>query len=316
MFKKKILRVNSKALQIEKLTKNYTVNNKNQASNALDNVSFSIEKGSMIALLGPNGAGKSTLINILSGITNKSSGKASINGFDIDNNINEAKLSIGVVPQELVMDPYFTPRETLNFQSGYYGIKKKDYITEELLYKLNLLEKADSYVRFLSGGMKRRLMIAKAMVHSPPILILDEPTAGVDVNLRQRLWDSIKELNRKGTTILLTTHYLEEAESLCKEVIMIDKGKIIIKGEIKKLLENIDLKSISIFIENEIKQLPKDLKKLGVLLKNKKCLTLDYKPSDTSIEKILNIILRNNIQIKDIVTSEPSLEDLFNNLVN
>ncbi|MBF96136.1 MAG: multidrug ABC transporter ATP-binding protein [Pelagibacterales bacterium] len=316
MFKKKILRVNSKALQIEKLTKNYTVNNKNQASTALDNVSFSIEKGSMIALLGPNGAGKSTLINILSGITNKSSGKASINGFDIDNNINEAKLSIGVVPQELVMDPYFTPRETLNFQSGYYGIKKKDYITEELLYKLNLLEKADSYVRFLSGGMKRRLMIAKAMVHSPPILILDEPTAGVDVNLRQRLWDSIKELNRKGTTILLTTHYLEEAESLCKEVIMIDKGKIIIKGEIKKLLENIDLKSISIFIENEIKQLPKDLKKLGVLLKNKKCLTLDYKPSDTSIEKILNIILRNNIQIKDIVTSEPSLEDLFNNLVN
>ena len=158
-------------------------------------------------------------------------------------------------------------------------------------------------------------MIAKAMVHSPPILILDEPTAGVDVNLRQLLWDSIKDLNKKGTTILLTTHYLEEAENLCKEVIMIDKGKVLVKGAIKELLSNIDLKSINIHIENEINELPKELKKFGFILINGKCLSLNYKPSDTSIERVLNIILQNNITIKDIITNEPSLEDLFNNLV-
>ena len=163
--------------------------------------------------------------------------------------------------------------------------------------------------------MKRRLMIAKAMVHNPPILILDEPTAGVDVNLRQTLWDSIKELNRRGTTILLTTHYLEEAENLCKDVVMINKGEIVIQGEIKKLLKNIDHKSVNIYTENQIKKLPDDLTKFGFLQKNENCFLLDYKPSKISMENILNIILKNNIKIKDIVTNEPSLEDLFNNLV-
>lgn len=213
------------------------------------------------------------------------------------------------------MDPYFTPRETLNFQSGYYGVKKKNYITEKLLEKLSLKDKGDSYVRYLSGGMKRRLMIAKAMVHNPPILILDEPTAGVDVNLRQTLWDSIKELNRRGTTILLTTHYLEEAENLCKDVVMINKGEIVIQGEIKKLLKNIDHKSVNIYTENQIKKLPDELTNFGFLQKNQNCFLLDYKPSEISMENILNIILKNNIKIKDIVTNEPSLEDLFNNLV-
>ena len=315
MYKKKDMEIKNNALILKNLTKTYKVESQKKFISALDNVTFSIEKGSMVALLGPNGAGKSTLINILSGITNKTSGNAIINGYDIDKSVNLAKRSIGVVPQELVMDPYFTPRETLNFQSGYYGIRKKKYLTEMLLEKLSLLEKANSYVRFLSGGMKRRLMIAKAMVHSPPILILDEPTAGVDVNLRKLLWDSIKDLNKKGTTILLTTHYLEEAENLCKEVIMIDKGKVLIKGTIKELLRNIDLKSINIHIENEINELSKELKKFGFILINRKCLSLDYKPSETSIEKVLNIILKNNIKIKDIITNEPSLEDLFNNLV-
>ncbi len=309
------LNIDNKALKLNKLTKKYFYKSQNKTISALDEVSFSIEKGSMIALLGPNGAGKSTLINILAGITNKSSGKAFINGFDLDKSINEAKLSIGVVPQELVMDPYFTPRETLNFQSGYYGLKKKNYITEKLLEILSLKEKANSYVRYLSGGMKRRLMIAKAMVHSPPILILDEPTAGVDVNLRQTLWDSIRELNSKGTTILLTTHYLEEAENLCKDVVMIDEGKIIIQGEIKKLLKNIDLKSVNIYTENKIKKLPDELSNFGFSQKNDNCFLIDYKPSETSMDYILNIILKNNIKIKDIVTNEPSLEDLFNNLV-
>ena len=310
-----MLNSGNKALKVDKLKKQYFIKSQDKKITALDEVSFSIEKGSMIALLGPNGAGKSTLINILAGITNKSSGKAFINGFDLDSSVNSAKQSIGVVPQELVMDPYFTPRETLNFQSGYYGIKKKNYITEKLLKKLSLQDKADSYVRYLSGGMKRRLMIAKAMVHNPPILILDEPTAGVDVNLRQTLWDSIKELNSKGTTILLTTHYLEEAENLCKDVIMIDKGKIIIQGEIKELLKNIDLKSINIYTENKLENLPEELISLGFTLKNDKCIFIGYKPSEISMEKIFNIIIKNNIKIKDIVTSEPSLEDLFNNLV-
>ena len=309
------LKSDNSALKVNKLTKKYVLKSQNKEIIALDEVSFSIDKGSMVALLGPNGAGKSTLINILAGITNKSSGKAFINGFDLDKSVNKAKLSIGVVPQELVMDPYFTPRETLNFQSGYYGVKKKNYITEKLLEKLSLKDKGDSYVRYLSGGMKRRLMIAKAMVHNPPILILDEPTAGVDVNLRQTLWDSIKELNRRGTTILLTTHYLEEAENLCKDVVMINKGEIVIQGEIKKLLKNIDHKSVNIYTENQIKKLPDELTNFGFLQKNENCFLLDYKPSETSMENILNIILKNNIKIKDIVTNEPSLEDLFNNLV-
>ena len=314
-MKRTVVNLDNKALEVNKLTKKYFYKSLNKKISALDEVTFSIEKGSMIALLGPNGAGKSTLINILAGITNKSSGKAFINGFDLDKFVNEAKLSIGVVPQELVMDPYFTPRETLNFQSGYYGVKKKNYITEKLLEKLSLKDKADSYVRYLSGGMKRRLMIAKAMVHSPPLLILDEPTAGVDVNLRQTLWDSIKELNSKGTTILLTTHYLEEAENLCKDVVMINKGKIVIQGEIKKLLNNIDLKSVNIYIENNIKKLPYELSSFGFSLKNDNCLLIDYRPSETSMEKILNIIFKNDIKIKDIITSEPSLEDLFNNFL-
>jgi len=309
------LKSDNSALKVNKLTKKYVLKSQNKEIIALDEVSFSIDKGAMVALLGPNGAGKSTLINILAGITNKSSGKAFINGFDLDKSVNKAKLSIGVVPQELVMDPYFTPRETLNFQSGYYGVKKKNYITEKLLEKLSLKDKGDSYVRYLSGGMKRRLMIAKAMVHNPPILILDEPKAGVDVNLRQTLWDSIKELNRRGTTILLTTHYLEEAENLCKDVVMINKGEIVIQGEIKKLLKNIDHKSVNIYTENQIKKLPDELTNFGFLQKNENCFLLDYKPSETSMENILNIILKNNIKIKDIVTNEPSLEDLFNNLV-
>ncbi|MEC8099868.1 MAG: ABC transporter ATP-binding protein [Pseudomonadota bacterium] len=315
MLKNETVLEKTNALLIENLSKEYYINADKRIINALDSVSFSIKKGSMVALLGPNGAGKSTLINILAGITNKTSGKVLINGYNINTHLNKAKSSIGVVPQELVMDPYFTPRETLNFQSGYYGVKKKNYLTEQLLEKLNLFDKADSYVRFLSGGMKRRLMIAKAMVHSPPILILDEPTAGVDVNLRQLLWNSVKELNRRGTTILLTTHYLEEAENLCKDVIMIDKGKVLIEGEIKKLLRNIDFKSIKILIDNELQELPNELKQHGFNLNTKNSISLDYKPSQSSVERILNILFQNDIKIKDITTSEPSLEDLFNNVV-
>ena len=190
----------------------------------------------MLALLGPNGAGKSTLINILAGIVNKSSGEVFINGYNIEYEERYAKQSIGVVPQELVMDPYFTPRETLEFQAGYYGVKKSNRITTDILRSLKLESKANAYVRHLSGGMKRRLMIAKAMVHSPQVLILDEPTAGVDVSLRELLWQKIKDLNKKGVTILITTHYIEEAEALCDDVAIINKGEIVVNGNIKKII--------------------------------------------------------------------------------
>ena len=307
--------IGSNALEILNLNKSYYLNNKKKEVKALKNFSLTVKKGSMLALLGPNGAGKSTLINILAGTANKSQGKVYVDGFDIDKSQRDVKLSIGVVPQELVMDPYFTPRETLNFQSGYYGLKKENYLTEYLLNKLKLEDKSDAYVRYLSGGMKRRLMIAKAMVHSPPILILDEPTAGVDVNLRHLLWENIKELNKKGTTILITTHYLEEAESLCDDVAIIDKGQIVVNGNIKSLIKNIDKKTMSIFLEDDIKNLPKALIKQGFKLLNNKTIEIDYMPSKISTGMLIDKITGNNLKIKDVSTIEANLENLFNKII-
>ncbi|MBJ56677.1 MAG: multidrug ABC transporter ATP-binding protein [Rickettsiales bacterium] len=302
------------ALMIKNLNKSYST--KKKKIKALNNFSLKVKKGSMLALLGPNGAGKSTLINILAGITNKSSGTVLVNGYNIDTHKRESKLSIGVVPQELVMDPYFTPEETLNFQSGYYGLKKSDYLTKILLKKLKLEDKADAYVRYLSGGMKRRLMIAKAMVHSPPILILDEPTAGVDVNLRQLLWENIKELNTKGTTILITTHYLEEAESLCDEVAIIDKGNSVVNGNIRDLIKSVDKKTINIFLSNTISKLPKSLMEEGFKLLNDRIIEVKYKPSKSNAGLLINKVVSNNLKIKDVTTNEANLEDLFNKIVN
>ena len=307
-------KISKNDLEISNLNKVYI--NSNNSVTALKNISFNVKKGAMLALLGPNGAGKSTLINILSGIVNKSSGAIAINGFDVDKDIRAAKLSIGVVPQELVIDPYFTPRETLNFQAGYYGIKKPDFIADKLLEKLKLKDKANAYVRNLSGGMKRRLMIAKAMVHSPQILILDEPTAGVDVGLRNLLWENIRELNKKGTTILITTHYLEEAESICKDVAIINKGEIVINGNIKNLIKNIDKKNLNIILENSINVIPKNLKNLGFKIKEKKLLNIEYKPSKYSVGFLVSQVLESNLIIKDIAINEANLEDLFKEIVN
>ena len=304
------------ALEIKKLYKSYYLMDKKEEVRALTNFSLRVKKGSMLALLGPNGAGKSTFINILAGIINKSSGSVNINGYDIDANQRESKLSIGVVPQELVMDPYFTPQETLNFQSGYYGLRKKDYQTKKLLENLKLEGKANAYVRYLSGGMKRRLMIAKAMVHSPPILILDEPTAGVDVNLRKLLWENIKELNNKGTTILITTHYLEEAEALCEDVAIIDKGSILVNGNIKELIKNIDKKTMNIFLTEDIKSLPDILIKAGFKLKDRRTLEIDYRPSKLNASKLISKVLKSRLNIKDVSTVEANLQDLFNKIVN
>ena len=296
-------------IEIKKLNKTYSDDKKKKVT-ALKNISLKVKKGSMLALLGPNGAGKSTLINILAGIANKTSGDIFINGCNYEFEERAAKQSIGVVPQELVMDPYFTPQETLEFQAGYYGIKKSNRITMELLRNLKLEDKARAYVRHLSGGMKRRLMIAKAMVHSPQVLILDEPTAGVDVSLRELLWQNIRDLNKKGVTILLTTHYLEEAEALCKDVAIINKGEIVISGNIKKLVKKIDKKILKVYTDN-LKTLPSGLKNIGFKKYNINEISIDYQPSEHSIDELINEVVKYNIKIKDISIKDTTLEDLF-----
>ena len=296
-------------IEINKLNKTYVDNKKNKVT-ALKNISLKVKKGSMLALLGPNGAGKSTLINILAGIVNKTSGDVLINGRNYELEERAAKQSIGVVPQELVIDPYFTPMETLEFQAGYYGVKKSDRITLQLLKNLRLEEKAKAYVRNLSGGMKRRLMIAKAMVHSPQVLILDEPTAGVDVSLRELLWQNIKDLNKKGVTILITTHYLEEAEALCDDVAIINKGEIVIKGNIKKLVKKIDKKILKIYSDSLI-NLPHGLRKIGFKKYKSNEILINYQPSKGSIDELINEVAKHNIKIKDISIKDTTLEDLF-----
>lgn len=301
-------------IEIIKLNKTY-LDDKNNKVTALKNISLKVKKGSMLALLGPNGAGKSTLINILAGIVNKTSGDVFINGSNYELEERSAKQSIGVVPQELVIDPYFTPRETLDFQAGYYGIKKSNRITLRLLRNLKLEEKANAYVRHLSGGMKRRLMIAKAMVHSPQVLILDEPTAGVDVSLRELLWQNIKELNNKGVTILITTHYLEEAEALCDDVAIINKGEIVINGNIKKLVKKIDKKILKIYFDS-LKILPNGLKKIGFKKYKNDEILINYQPSKNSIDKLINEVAKYNIKIKDISIKDTTLEDLFKQITS
>ncbi len=296
-------------IEIIKLNKTYLGDKKNKVI-ALKNISLKVKQGSMLALLGPNGAGKSTLINIMAGIVNKTSGNIFINGSNYDLEERAAKQSIGVVPQELVIDPYFTPRETLEFQAGYYGIKKSNRITSQLLKNLKLESKANAYVRHLSGGMKRRLMIAKAMVHSPQVLILDEPTAGVDVSLRELLWKNIKELNKKGVTILITTHYLEEAEALCDDVAIINNGEIVVNGNIKNLVEKIDKKILKIYFDS-LKTLPYGLRKIGFKKYKNNEILINYKPSKDSIDKLINEVAKYNIKIKDISIKDTTLEDLF-----
>ena len=304
---------NKNDIDINKLTKTYLDNKKNKVI-ALKNISLKVKKGSMLALLGPNGAGKSTLINILAGIVNKTSGSIFINGRNYEFEERVAKQSIGVVPQELVIDPYFTPWETLEFQAGYYGVSKTNRITLQLLRNLKLEEKANAYVRNLSGGMKRRLMIAKAMVHSPQVLILDEPTAGVDVGLRELLWQNIKDLNKKGVTILITTHYLEEAEALCDDVAIINKGEIVVNGNIKKLVKKIDKKILKIYIDS-LKVLPSGLSKIGFKKHNSNEIFINYQPSKDSIDKLINEVVKYNIKIKDVSIKDTNLEDLFKEII-
>ena len=296
----------NKIIDVIALTKKYGKNE----NFALDNVNLSIEEGSIFGLLGPNGAGKSTFINILSGLSNKSSGKVNVCGIDLDLDPKTIKGNIGVVPQEINIDPFFSPIDIMNIQSGMYGVRDKNNINNEILRNLDLHEKANSYSRSLSGGMKRRLMVAKALVHKPPLLILDEPTAGVDVELRKNLWSYIRKLNKKGVTIILTTHYLKEAEILCDNIAVINKGKVIACDKKINLLSLLDEKELIIEFSEPVKSIPKKIIKYCTKKVGKKII-LRFKKSEISTAEIIKEFVSKSYKLKDISTKESDLEDIF-----
>ncbi|MDC3273282.1 ABC transporter ATP-binding protein [Alphaproteobacteria bacterium] len=306
---------NQLALEIKNLTKTYQGESEHYA---LDDVSLNVKAGSIFGLLGPNGAGKSTLINIISGIVFKSSGDVSVWGMDIEKERKQSKLAVGIVPQELNIDAFFTPDELLDLHSGMFNVPKALRKTKELLKLMDLSDKAKSYSRKLSGGMRRRLLVAKAMVHSPPILILDEPTAGVDVELRQKLWNHFKDLNKLGVTIILTTHYLEEAEYLCDDIAIINKGKIIANENKKSLLTKFNEKLIYIKLKNKkISDEDKiSLKKIGDVKVVSDTVEITFKPNKTSMNSIIKTLYNSSLDILDLSTKDASLEDVFINMIN
>lgn len=301
------------AIEVKNLSKTYKGAFGQPEKHALNDVSLSIPRGSFFALLGPNGAGKSTFINILAGLVTKTSGDANIWGYDIEREMRAARRSIGIVPQELNLDPFFTPRELLEVQAGLYGVPQNMRRTDEILEAVGLADKAKSYARTLSGGMRRRLLVAKAMVHSPHILVLDEPTAGVDIELRMQLWDYVRELNRMGTTVLLTTHYLEEAEELCDKVAIINHGRLVACDETKTLLSKMDAKELIIAVSEELSDVPESLRGYGynVTLLPGNRLSFQYSPSKVEIAKILELVHSAKLTIMDLTTEESDLEDLF-----
>jgi len=306
---------NKLALEIKNLNKIYQ---DESDFLALDNVSLNIKTGTIFGLLGPNGAGKSTLINIISGVVYKSSGFVSVWGMDIDKERKQSKLAVGVVPQELNIDAFFTPEELLDLHSGMFNVPKAFRKTQELLKLMDLSDKAKAYSRNLSGGMRRRLLVAKAMVHSPPILILDEPTAGVDVELRQKLWKHFKELNKLGVTIILTTHYLEEAEYLCDDIAIINKGKIIANENKKSLLTKFNEKIIYIKLKNK-RVSNKDkisLEKIGSVTIVSDTIRIIFKLNQTSVKNIIKTLYNSNLDILDLSTKDISLEDVFINMTS
>ncbi len=307
---------NNIAIHISGLVKRYCNRKTGAMSKALECVDLQVPRGAFYGLLGPNGAGKSTLINIIAGLTIKTDGKVAVNGIDLDEDPRNVRQSVGVVPQEVVLDPFFTIRETLEFHAGYYGVPKTKRRTDAILEALRLTDKAHLNSRRLSGGMKRRVLIAKALVHSPPILILDEPTAGVDVDLRIQLWDYVRELNRHGTTVLLTTHYLEEAEELCDTISIINHGRIIATDSTKNLVKLIDRKHITFSFEQELKAVPKAFRRFEPKLMDGHSLTLCYHRGKTSIDELLELVRKARLTIRDLSTKEPDLEDTFRYLVN
>ena len=298
---------------IEAIKVNKIYNKKDKKIDALNNFNINIKKGSIYGLLGPNGAGKSTFINMLGGLVLKTSGSIKICGVDIDKNSKLSRTKIGIVPQELNIDPFFTPIELLELQGGLYGVAKKDRRSDEILFNLGLAEQKNSYARTLSGGMRRRLLIAKALVHNPDVLILDEPTAGVDVELRKNLWHYIRKLNKNGMTICLTTHYIDEAQELCDYITILNKGKII-KSDTKINLLNLVGKKTVRFILDKDYPIPNKLEVYDASIKNN-ILTLSYEKNKVDLKIIINILNENNIIFKEIDTYENDLEDIFIDLI-
>ncbi len=297
------------AISIRNLQKTYA-----GGKRALDGVSIEVPRGQIFGLLGPNGAGKSTLINILSGMVNKTGGIAVIWGFDIDKHPRNARASIGIVPQEIVFDPFFTPAETLDQQAGLYGVPESRRRTMELLRAVHLEDKAGAYSRTLSGGMKRRLLVAKAMVHSPPILVLDEPTAGVDIELRQQLWSYVRSLNDEGVTIVLTTHYLEEAEQLCDRIAIINHGKLIANEATRTLVGMAQEKAVEVTVDRDLTQVPvaSCFDKIDII--GERTLAITYRKDKVNAGEVLAALQRDGLGIVDVSTREADLEDVFLNL--
>jgi ABC-2 type transport system ATP-binding protein len=298
------------AIKIEGLSKVYA-----GGKQALTSVDLEVPRGRIFGLLGPNGAGKSTLINILAGLVNKTEGKASIWGFDIDADPRNAKASIGIVPQEIVFDPFFTPFETLENQAGYYSVPKGQRRTMELLRAVHLEDKAHAYARTLSGGMKRRLLVAKAMVHAPPVLVLDEPTAGVDIELRQQLWDYVRELNHGGVTVVLTTHYLEEAEELCDRIAIINHGQVIANQPTRTLIAMAREKAVEVTVDRDIGTPPENACFEKIELSGPRTLTITYSKDKANAGEVLTALQNAGLGIVDVSTREADLEDVFLNLV-
>ena len=299
------------ALTVENLTKVYLDSKTKKENKALSNLNFNVKQGEVFGLLGPNGAGKTTFLSILGGTVTKTSGSVNVWGFNLDQNPRQVKASIGIVPQEVNLDAFFSPHKLLELQAGLYGIKKKDRITDLILKMVALEDKANAYSRSLSGGMKRRLLIAKAMVHQPPILILDEPTAGVDVELRNILWKNVKELNKEGVTIILTTHYLLEAQEMCDRIAIIDKGNLVALDTTQKLLERIQTKKINFTVKDV--NINKSLLIKGIKLKiiSKNLISATYEKGSLNLREIINYLNQNEIKIEDISTEEGDLEDVF-----
>ena len=282
----------------------------------LSNINLQFYHGAKIGIVGPNGAGKSTLINILAGLVVKSSGKATIWGFDIDEHPRNAKRAIGVVPQEIIFDPFFTPRETLEIQAGLYGVPKSDRISDALLGAMHLADKANAYSRTLSGGMKRRLLVAKAMVHSPPILVLDEPTAGVDVELRRQLWDYVRKLHAQGVTIVLTTHYLEEAEELCDRIAIIHHGRVIANEPTRELVAKAQEKAVVVTFDRDLDAVPAHGAFEDIVLVDERTLEIKFRKDQVNAGEVLAALTAEGLSIVDVSTRDPDLEDVFLSLVS
>ena len=307
--------MSNNALTVENLNKIYSNSKTKKETKAITDLNFEVKEGEVFGLLGPNGAGKTTFLSILGGTVTKTSGYVNVWGFDLDKNPRQVKASIGIVPQEVNLDAFFSPKKLLDLQAGLYGIKNNHKITETILKLVSLDKQANSYSRNLSGGMKRRLLIAKAMVHQPPILILDEPTAGVDVELRKNLWDNVKELNKIGVTIILTTHYLFEAQEMCDRIAILNKGNLIALESTESLLNKIETKKVKFKVEKIEKNLNLKLGKVNFELGENNYIFASFNKNTLRIEELLDYLKQKQLKILDIITDDGDLEDVFVQLI-